>query len=62
MISDKSRYAALLSVESVEREVLKKLLAMLLHPLPRVRAVVAEAVFVHVQGEKEGKILGETEW
>jgi len=42
--------------------VLKKLLAMLLHPLPRVRAVVAEGVFVHLQGEEEGKILGETDW
>ena len=41
---------------------LKKLLAMLLHPLPRVRAVVAEGVFVHLQGEEEGKILGETDW
>ena len=30
------RYAALLSVESIGRDVLKKLLTMLLHPLPRV--------------------------
>jgi len=27
-----------------------------------VRAVVAEALFVHLQGDEEGKILGETEW
>lgn len=34
------RYAALVSVEAVRRDVLKKLLAMLLHPLPRVRLLI----------------------
>jgi hypothetical protein len=27
-----------------------------------VRAVVAEALFIHLQGEEQGKVLGETEW
>jgi hypothetical protein len=31
-----SRYAALLSIEAIVQDVMKKLLAMLLHPLPRV--------------------------
>jgi hypothetical protein len=35
----KDRYAALLVIESIRQDVTKKLLAMLLHPLPRVRTV-----------------------
>jgi len=32
----RTRYAALLSIEKIRQEVLKKLLSMLMHPLPRV--------------------------
>jgi len=37
-----NRYAALLSVENIRKEVLKKLLSMLLHPLPRVGHLIAK--------------------
>jgi len=33
-----------------------------LHPMPRVRVVVADALFVNLEDEEAGKILGETEW
>ena len=36
MVLLRTRYAALLSIEKIRQEVLKKLLTMLMHPLPRV--------------------------
>ncbi|WEW60972.1 hypothetical protein PRK78_006461 [Emydomyces testavorans] len=51
-------YAALLRQESVRKDVMKKMMSMLLHPYPKIRSTTAECLFM----ETKDNLLRKGDW